>query len=160
VVAAVRGVDPQVPVTDPVVMRQVVSTTFASYTLTAVLFFAFASLALALGLVGVYGVTSYTVVQRRREIGIRMALGARSRGVQRATVLRGMGPVAIGLLLGWGAAAIAGRWLSSLLFEISPADPLTFLVVPLLVLLTAAAALWIPARRAASIDPQVVLREG
>jgi putative ABC transport system permease protein len=124
------------------------------------LLIAFATLSLVLGMVGMYGVLSYTVAQRSREIGIRMALGAdaaRVRGVmlRQALLLTGAG-IAIG---GVGALALS-RVLGSLLYEVSPADPVTFSAVTVLLVLVAAVAAWLPARRATRVDPLVVLREG
>ncbi len=118
----------------------------------------FAVLALALAVIGLYGVVSYAVSQRVREIGIRVALGAR-RGTVVGMVLRaGMGQAALGVGIGIVLALGATRALRSLLFGIGAADPLTFGVVALVLAAVAALASWIPARRAASVDPMVALR--
>lgn len=122
------------------------------------LFGAFAALALALGLVGIYGVTSYSVNERVREIGIRMALGADASRVVRNVVVRGLIPVLVGILAGVAVAAGTSRLLSGLLFEISPLDPATFIAVPVLVLAIAALAILRPARRAAAVDPLEAMR--
>jgi ABC-type antimicrobial peptide transport system permease subunit len=124
----------------------------------AVLGFAgFAGLALAV--LGVAGVVAFVVARRNREIGIRMALGANRHRVERLIVLQGLTPVVVGLVIGAAAALAAGRLIRGLLVDVSPTDPVTWLAVPLLLLLTAAAAAALPARRAARVDPLVVLRE-
>jgi ABC-type antimicrobial peptide transport system permease subunit len=125
-----------------------------------VLLSVFASAALFLGLVGLYGVISFSVGQRTREFGIRMALGARSRQVLAHVLGQGMRMVALGVVVGLAAAAGLTRLLSSLLLDVSPLDPLTYAVVPLLLALAAALACYIPARRAAGVDPAVTLRQG
>jgi putative ABC transport system permease protein len=119
---------------------------------------AFAALALGLGAVGVYGVTSFAVSRRTHELGVRMALGAR-RGRVGAMVLReALRPIAAGVLVGsLGGASLSGL-LGALLFEVAPLDPATFLAVPGILLLVSLAAVWIPARRAARVDPVVSLR--
>ncbi len=116
------------------------------------------SMALVLGVIGIYGVISYTVSQRRREIGIRLALGAQRSGlrwmfVRSALVLTGLG-VAIGL----GAAAVLTRLMKSLLFGVSPLDPLTYVSIPLVLAACAVLASYLPARRAAGVDPVEALR--
>ena len=116
------------------------------------------SMALVLGVIGIYGVISYTVSQRRREIGIRLALGAqrselRWMFVRSALVLTGLG-VAIGL----GAAAGLTRLMKSLLFGISPLDPVTYVSIPLVLVACAVVASYLPARRAAGVDPVEALR--
>jgi predicted permease len=119
---------------------------------------AFAALALGLGAVGAYGVTSFAVSRRTRELGVRMALGAR-RGRVSAMVLRdALGPVGVGVLVGSAGGAALSGLLGALLFEIAPLDPPTFLAVPAVLLAVSLAAVWIPARRAARVDPVVSLR--
>jgi len=116
-------------------------------------------MALTLGLIGIYGVIAYTVSQRTREIGIRIALGAEQRELKTMFVRHGLVLAVIGVVIGLSAAAGVTRFMSSLLFEISPLDVTTYTVV-LLVLLTAAAlATYIPARRASSIDPVDAIRD-
>ena len=119
---------------------------------------AFAALALGLGAVGTYGVTSFAVSRRTRELGVRMALGAR-RGSVSAMVLReALGPVGVGVLVGTAGGAALSGLLRALLFEVTPLDPATFAAVPLVLLAVSVAAVWIPARRAARVDPVVSLR--
>ncbi len=116
------------------------------------------ALALLLTLVGIFGTTAYAVARRTREVGIRMALGARSHQVVRAIMLDAAGPVALGLAAGFaGAMAVTGV-LGSFLFETTPSDPLTFLTTVVLLAGTAVTAAWIPARRAAHVDPVKALR--
>ena len=119
---------------------------------------AFAVLALVLASVGIYSVLAYTVRQRVREIGIRMALGAPSAGVLRLVVLDGLKPTLAGVLLGLGLAAAARRVMAALLFGVSPHDPGTFLAVSVLVLSVGTVATLIPAYRATRVDPIVTLR--
>ncbi|MGH9780734.1 MAG: ABC transporter permease [Candidatus Acidiferrales bacterium] len=115
-------------------------------------------MAVLLSAVGVYGVLAYSVSQRTREIGIRMALGAQPRDVLRMVIGHGMALAAAGILLGLGGALALTRFLRSLLFEIKPTDPATFVVVALLLALVALVACYIPARRAMRVDPLVALR--
>ena len=119
----------------------------------------FAVLALALGTVGVYAVTAGTVARRTREVGVRMALGADRRRVVGLVLSQGMLPVLAGLALGLGAATLGGRLAVDLLFEVSPADPVSLLAVTGLLLATALAATWVPARRASRVDPVRAIRE-
>ncbi|MFN2564853.1 MAG: FtsX-like permease family protein, partial [Gemmatimonadaceae bacterium] len=119
---------------------------------------AFATLALVLAAVGVYGVMSYVVTARTREFGVRMALGAPRGAVLRLVVRQGLVTAATGLALGLAAAAAATRFLSGFLFGVRPLDPLTFGAVPALLLLVALVACWLPARRATRVDPMSALR--
>jgi putative ABC transport system permease protein len=119
---------------------------------------AFALIAAALAALGLYGVLSYSVGQRLREIGIRMALGESERGILRRVVRGGLVPAAVGVAIGLAGATVLSRYLESLLFEVSPVDPLTFAVAGALMLLIAAAACYFPARRATRVDPVKALR--
>jgi predicted permease len=119
----------------------------------------FAGLALLLGTIGMYGVLSYAVAQRRREIGIRIALGAKPAEVMARVLGQALALTAVGVGIGSGAAFALTRLLGALLYEISPTDPITFVAVALLLTVVAAAAAWMPAWRATRIDPLVVLRE-
>jgi putative ABC transport system permease protein len=119
---------------------------------------AFATLALVLAAIGVYGVMSYAVARRTQEVGIRMALGAR-RGQVLGMVLReGMRTIVVALIVGLAIAVAATRLLSSQLFGVSAVDPLTFAAVPVLLAVVALAACYLPARRASRVDPIVALR--
>jgi ABC-type antimicrobial peptide transport system permease subunit len=119
----------------------------------------FAALALTLALIGAYGVTSYLVSQRTREIGIRMALGADPRRVSRSVVRDGLGVAGIGVLAGMVIALFATRLASGLLYGVSPRDPLTLTAVVGTLLAVSALANYLPARRAARIDPLSALRQ-
>ena len=126
--------------------------------LTFLLLGIFAGLALALASVGLYGVLSYTVGQRTREMGIRLALGATSHSVVALVVTQGLRLAAIGLLLGLAAALCLARSLRSLLYEVSPFDPVSFIGVGLMLAAIGVLACWLPARRAARVDPMEALR--
>ena len=118
----------------------------------------FGLLALVLAGLGLYGLLSYSVAQRTREIGIRMALGAEERDVHRLVVGRGIALTLAGATLGLVAAFGVTRFLESLLYGVHPIDPVTFTVVAVLLLLVALAACYVPARRATRVDPMTVLR--
>jgi ABC-type antimicrobial peptide transport system permease subunit len=126
--------------------------------LYAVLFAAFATTALVLAAVGVYGVVALAVGQRTREIGVRMALGARVSDVVRLVVRQALRPIGLGVLLGLVAALGASRLLASLLFGVSPKDLPTFVLAPLFVGMVGLLAAWAPSRRAASVSPTDALR--
>ena len=119
----------------------------------------FAALALILGTVGMYGVLSYAVAQRRREIGIRIALGARAGEVMGAVLRQALGLTLLGVVIGTVGALALTRLLGALLYEVAPTDPFTYVAVAILLTLVAAFAAWMPAWRATRIDPLVVLRE-
>jgi ABC-type antimicrobial peptide transport system permease subunit len=118
----------------------------------------FASIALLLAAIGIYGVMAYLVNQRTREIGIRVALGARPASVVRLVVSYALGLAAGGVLLGIAAAAFLTRLIAGMLFGVSPSDPWTFAAIALVLLGTALVATFTPARRAARVDPMVALR--
>ena len=120
----------------------------------------FGGLALLLAGIGLYGVASYTVTLRRTEIGVRMALGADAGRVQRMVVSRMARLVAIGGLLGAAGSFWASRFVAALLYGLEPGDPMTIAGAVIVLTVIALAAAWLPARRAARIDPSVVLREG
>ena len=139
-------------------MEEVIGKSAADREFTMLLFGAFAALAVLLAAVGLYGVVSYAVTQRRNEIGIRMALGATSANVSGFILLDGLKPTLAGLAIGLGAAYFACRILKTMLFGVAPLDPLTFALAPQLLLLITAAACYLPALRAARIDPAIALR--
>jgi ABC-type antimicrobial peptide transport system permease subunit len=110
-----------------------------------------------LAAVGVYGVTSYSVRQRTHELGIRMALGAQTGDVLKLILMQGLKLAFAGVVIGLTAAFSLTRWMKSLLFEVRPTDPMTFAVIALLLMAVALLACWIPARRAARLDPMTAL---
>jgi ABC-type antimicrobial peptide transport system permease subunit len=115
-------------------------------------------MALLLGIIGIYGVISYAVTQRTREIGIRMALGARPGELQRMFVRYGLILAGVGVAIGAGAAVGFSRLMKSLLFEVSPLDPVTYAAVAVVLVASAVLASYLPARRAAAVDPLDALR--
>ena len=120
---------------------------------------AFGLVAVLLAAIGIYGVVGYSVLQRRKEMGVRLALGAGPEQLRRLTFRSGMGPVFAGLGLGLLAAAFLTRLIASLLFEVRPLDPLTFLCAPLALVLAAAfLPCWLNARRDGRTDPVIALR--
>ena len=156
--AAIRSMDPNLPISAIRTMREIVSSTVAERRFQLVLTSLFAVVALILSAVGLYGVVSYAVACRTRDIGLRMALGALRIDVMRWVFAHGMRPVLVGLVAGL-AATIAIAWtLRSLLFGITPADPLSIGGVVLVLLLTSGLACYLPARRAAALDPMLALR--
>ncbi len=155
---AVSAGDRDLPVSDIRTLDDRLQLSVAQPRLSMVLVGTFALLALVLAAVGIYGVLSYTVTQRTRELGIRMALGAESSSVMRLVVGQAMAPAFIGVLLGLAGAWGATRLISSLLFGVSATDPITFIAVTLFLLTVALAASWIPARRATRVDPLIALR--
>jgi predicted permease len=157
--AAVKMVDPSVPVNRIVPMSEVVNGSSARSRLFSGLLAGLASLALMLGALGIYGVISYGVSQRRREIAVRMALGARRNTVLGEVIRGGLRPVALGLVLGLILAAFGGRLIAGELYEVAAYDPATFAVVALGVMLVATGAALGPALRAAGVDPIQALRE-
>jgi putative ABC transport system permease protein len=155
---AVWAVDRGVPISQMSVMDKVIDRSLASSRFFALLLSAFAALALALGAIGVYGVGSYTVSRLTGEIGIRMALGAAPGRMLRFVIGREMVPVGIGLAIGIVGALLSTRVLSSFLFEVTTTDPATFFGVSLFLVLVALLAVYVPARRAARVDPLTALR--
>jgi len=145
-------------VSDVITMEQAVGEQFAEPKFYLLLLGGFAVLALTLAAVGIYGVISYAVARRTHEIGIRLALGAGSREAFQLIVRQGMRLAGIGSVAGLMGALMLTRYLQSLLFGVGPTDPLTFLLVALLLALVALAAAAIPARRAARVNPLVALR--
>jgi putative ABC transport system permease protein len=155
---AVWGVNPNLPLARLRTLRQMYNESMAETSFVLVILGIAASVTLLLGVVGIYGVIAYIVSQRRREVGIRMALGARGEMVQRIFVGKGLGLTTIGLAFGLAGAAGLMRLLSSLLFGVNPFDPLTYVAVALSLGLVALMATWLPARRATRVDPMLALR--
>jgi ABC-type antimicrobial peptide transport system permease subunit len=150
--------DPTVPLYQVRTLEQVVAESTATQRFSMLLQTLFALLALSLAAVGLYGVLAFTVARRTSEIGVRMALGARRSDVRRMVVRQGMGIVAVALGLGVLGALAGGRLLASLLFGVSPADPVTYTTVVGVLLVVALVACWVPARRASGVDPAEALR--
>jgi predicted permease len=155
---AIWAVDKDQPVSNMNAMEDVVARALARQRFSMLLLAIFAGLALVLAAVGIYGVMSYSVAQQTREIGIRIALGAQRGDVLKMTVMQGLKLVVVGLAIGLAAAFVLTRVMASLLFGISATDPLTFLVISVVLLGVALLASYIPALRATRVDPMVALR--
>jgi putative ABC transport system permease protein len=155
----IRGLDPTVPVYQIATLRELVSGTMADRRFAMRLLAAFAGLALLLAAVGLYGVVSYTVAQRTREVGVRMALGATPSHVLWLILASGAGTIAAGLACGLVAAILLVRFMESLLFGVNGRDPATLAAAAGVLTLVALAAHVVPARRALRIDPSVALRQ-
>ncbi len=155
---AISAVDPRITNADVAAMSDIVSHSLSSRRFALALMTIFALVALALTSVGVYGVASYAVSQRTQEIGVRMALGAQPRNVVALVVKQGLGPTIVGLAIGLIAALLVSRVIAGMLFGIGPRDPLSFALVALVLLLVSAVATYLPARRAARLDPVSALR--
>jgi putative ABC transport system permease protein len=155
----VRGMDPHVPLGAARTMQQVVATAVAEPRFASSVLAGFALLALALAMIGIYGLVAYTVARRTREIAVRMALGAEPRGVVRQFVVQGMTPVLAGAAIGVAAALALGRTVRHMLYDVAPGDPGVMAATVLLLAATAFLACLIPARRAATVAPLGALRE-
>ncbi len=155
---AVWDLDPDMPVSQVATLDEVFATSIASERFVSLLLALFAGLALVLGVIGIYGVMAFMVSRQTREIGIRMALGARPGDVLGRVMGQGAILTGLGIVLGLGGAIAAGRALSSLLFGVAPTDPLTLGGVTLLLGLSALFACFWPARRATRVDPMITLR--
>ena len=155
---AIAGINSTVPVSRWRTMRQVVSQSISRPRSTTWLFMIFAALALLLGVTGIYSVISYSVVQRTREIGVRMALGADRFQILKMMVKHGAALALIGLVLGIAGAMAVTRWMTSLLYGVTPSDPEIYAIVAGIVALAAVLATYIPSRRATKVNPTVALR--
>jgi putative ABC transport system permease protein len=154
----VTGLNPEVPVSELKSMRTVVSEAVATPASTTSLFVTFAGLALVLGIVGIYGVLSFLVSKRTREIGIRIALGAQHRDVLWLVLKEGAKFSLSGIGLGLVGAFVVTRWLASELYGVGPVDPVTYVGVAVVMAAVTMLACYIPARRAMRVDPMVALR--
>ena len=154
----IQGLDRDQPIAQIQTLGDKLETSVAPQKFTLVLLGVFASLALLLAAVGIYGVMSYAITQRTHEIGIRMALGARTLDVLKLVVANGMRQALIGVAIGLAGAFALTRLMRSLLFEVTPTDALTFVLVSTALTAVALLACYIPARRAAKVDPLVALR--
>jgi predicted permease len=155
---AVWSVNGNVPLATVETMQNLYSQSLARTSFTLVMLAIAGSMALGLGIIGIYGVISYTVSQRTREIGIRLALGAQKSKLKWMFVRSALVLTSVGVVIGLATAATLMRLMKALLFGISPLDPVTYVTVPLILILSAALASYLPARRAATIDPVEALR--
>jgi putative ABC transport system permease protein len=152
------SMEPRLPIVDLGPLTTLVASSLFPARMGARLLTAFATLALALAALGLYGVTSYGVSRRTREMGIRVALGAHPRHLIRLVVGEGLALVSAGVLLGWLGAALATRLVRSFLYRVSPTDPAVFAPIAFLLTLVMLIATYLPARRAARSDPLAALR--
>jgi putative ABC transport system permease protein len=157
--AAVRALDPNMPIADIRTLDGVTDDSLARPRFTTFLLGLFAALALTLATIGIYGVISLLVTRRRQEIGIRMALGAAPIAIVRMILRRGAALAATGIAVGLIGAALLSRVVASMLYSVTPFDPLTFATIPLVLLIVALVATLIPAGRAATVDPVMALRD-
>ena len=155
---SVARVDAGIPAPEIRTMPHIIARSLQQRQFQASVLAAFALVAVLLAAIGIYGVVAYSVFQRRKEIGVRIALGAESWDIRRIVLKDGMTPVLCGLIVGLMASALFARLIASLLFEVNTYDAAIFTVAPLILLLTAAIPCWLHARRAALTDPTVVLR--
>jgi putative ABC transport system permease protein len=154
----VRQLNPEATLDNVATMEQRLSNSVARPRLLAVLLGIFAVVAVVLAAIGIYGVIAYSITRRTREIGIRIALGARRRAVLALVLRQGLILAAIGITIGIAGASAVTRYLDKMLFGLSPLDPATFVAVSLGFAAVAAAAAFVPARRATKVDPLVALR--
>jgi putative ABC transport system permease protein len=155
---AVWGINPNLPLARPRTLGDIYRASMAETSFALVIIGIAGGVTLLLGLVGLYGVIAYIVAQRRREVGIRMALGAAAADVQRMFVGSGLRLAGIGMVVGVGVALAVSRFLTSLLFGVSPFDPLTYGAVAAMLAAVALVATWLPARQASLVDPATALR--
>jgi ABC-type antimicrobial peptide transport system permease subunit len=155
----IHAIDPLLPVANEQPLSRLVSQIAAQPRFTALIFGLFASAALVLAVVGVYGLVSYGVTQRTREIGVRLALGATPSRIVGGVVRHGMGLAASGIAIGLWAAYALSRFMQGILYDVAPTDAVTYLAVAALLVGCAAAASILPARWAARLDPVRALRD-
>lgn len=154
----VSQIDADQPVYNVRTMNEIVAGTTSQQRFQAMLLSLFGVIALLLVAVGVYGIVAHAIRQRTREIGVMMALGASTREILKMVITQGMRDVLLGLILGLAGSFVLTRWLSSSIFGLTPNDPLTFILVALLLLVVSFVACYLPARRATQVDPLTVLR--
>jgi len=157
--AAVQAIDPEQPIADVRTMDQWVARSLETRRTPMVLLALFGAVALVLSAIGIYGVLAFGVAQRVREFGIRQALGADRARILSLVLTQGLRAAAVGVAIGLAAAFVLTRYLQTLLFGIGTHDAIVFVLVPLVLLLVAAAACYLPARRATAVDPMVALRD-
>jgi putative ABC transport system permease protein len=154
----IRSIDAQQPVADERTLESLLGNSVARQRFNTLLLAVFAMVALLLAAIGIYGVMAYSVTQRTQEIGIRVALGAQTADVLKLVVGQGMKLALAGVVIGLIGALALTRLMSNLLFGVSATDPLTFIVVATLLTGVALLACWLPAWRAANVDPMIALR--
>ena len=156
--AEIRRAAPDLPIESTVTMDEALAASVAQPRLRMVLLVVFATTAMLIATCGIYGLMAYSVTQRRREIGVRMALGAGRRDVRRLVLARALRIVFAGVIAGLAGAAVVTRVLQRFLFEVTPTDPVAFTIVTVLLMAVGLVAAWLPARRASRIDPCAALR--
>ena len=156
----IKALDPDLPMANVKTMEQWLTTSATQPRLTSILLSLFAGVALLIAAIGIYAVLTYSVSQRTREIGIRMALGATPRRVVELIVSEGMRVVLLGLVIGVAGGLALGRTVQSLVYDVGVHDPKIYVVVVAILAAVALAACFLPARRAAAVDPLVALRQG
>ena len=154
----VQALNPRIPVSNPTTMAQAFRQATARTSFTMALLAVASGTALLLGLVGIYGVISYVVSQRTREIGVRIALGASGSAVRGMVVRQGLTLASLGVAIGVAAALGLSSFMASLLYGVSATDPVTYAVLALALVGTATLASWVPAHRASRVDPSRALR--
>jgi putative ABC transport system permease protein len=155
----IKAIDPDLPMANVKTMEQWLTTSAAQPRLISILLSLFAGVALLIAAIGIYAVLAYSVSQRTREIGLRLALGATRRRVLELIVSEGMRVVLLGLVIGLAGGLVLGHTVRSLVYGVGVHDPKVYLVVAVTLTAVALAACFIPARRASGIDPMVALRE-
>jgi ABC-type antimicrobial peptide transport system permease subunit len=154
----VWSINPDVPLADVATLGELYTKSIARTSFTLVMLCVAGAMALLLGIVGIYGVISYSVSQRTREIGIRMALGAQRQALTALFVRQGLWLTGIGAACGLIVALVTMRLMSAILFNVSPVDPITYVTITACVVATAWLACYLPSRRAATVDPADALR--
>jgi ABC-type antimicrobial peptide transport system permease subunit len=155
---ALRAIDPGLALARPGTLEELYRQSMSRTSLTLALLAVAGTMALLLGICGIYGVIAYAVAQRRREIGIRMALGAQGREIRALFLRRGLAVAAIGLTIGLTASFAGARLIQSILFGVEPIDAATFTIAPLILAVVGALATYLPARRALAVDPVETMR--